>query len=204
MPLILILDVFGMLSRIVEEDEILFVELLVRVRAEAVRICRTLELLSLFLVGTTGHTRNWSDSDVLGEEVLGCKVVHEVLRGDEAAVFFVLLDLEGLKLLADSLGNFFKQISKRLLANMSRDVLSELLIDLGDYLRAPATDLVVNEVDLAAELVGGLFMLRLAKDLLIEGLDLGRVRLILVIAFLAELLVLVIVFHLQVVQLRCE
>ena len=193
-----------MLSRVVEEDEILFVELLVWVGTEAVRICRTLELVSLLFVGTTGHTRNWSDSDVLSEEVLSRKVVHKVLRSDEAAIFFVLLDLEGLKLLADSLGNFLEQISKRLLANVSRDVLSELLIDLSDYLRAPAADLIVDEVDLAAELVGGLFILRVTKDLLVEGLDLGRVRLVLVIAFLAELLILVVVLHLQVVQLRCE
>lgn len=180
-------------------------EFLVRVRSQAVRIRLALELIGLAIVAAaTRHSRHRSNSDVLGEEVLGGKVVHEVLGSDDAAVLFIFFDLESLELLADGVSDSLEQVGKGLLADMSRNILTELLVDLLDDLRAPALNLIIDEVDLAAELVGDFLLFSVLSNPLVQSFDLRRVRLVVVGSLFAELVVLVVVLHLEFVQLRSK
>lgn len=150
-------------------------------------------LTVIFILSDTGERAH---ANILRKEVLRSEVVHKVLGSNVAAIFLILFVLEGLKLLADSLRNVLEEVRESFLAIMCGDVLAELLVDFVNYLRAPALDLIVDKVDLLAQLIGLALVLGEADDLLVERLDFRREgRAVLLVDVLV-----IVVLHLELVQ----
>lgn len=105
-----------------------------------------------FIVITApGDSRLGSDTHVLGNEVLGSEIVHEIFSCDEASVLIILFHNDLLELSADDLHNFFEFEGHRLVLERT-DVLIELLVKLLDDATAPGLNLIVHKLHLLGDL----------------------------------------------------
>ena len=100
-------------------------------------------VVSLAIVVASCHTGQRSDTDVFVEELVSGEVIHEVLCSDVTSLVFTFFRDDLFQLLADSLADLFEQESQRLVVLVSADILTELLVNLLDYLGAPTLHLVL-------------------------------------------------------------
>lgn len=109
-------------------------------------------IVCLAVLFAAGHSREWPDSDVLVQELLGGEIVHEVLGGNVVSIILVFLLDDLIELLANSLADLLKQEGESFVL-VNTDILVELLVSFLDYSLAPALDLIVNEVNFLIELI---------------------------------------------------
>ena len=149
-------------------------------------------------------TRQWSHSDVLRKELFRREVVHEVLGRDVAAVLFVLLYLQLLELTANGLRHLFEHERERLLTVVRTNVLIELRVYLLDDLGAPRLHLVVDQLNLLAQLVRLHLILRQRMNRLVERFNFRRERRAAFTLLLMMRRLAVVMLHLKFMQLARE
>lgn len=107
----------------------------------------SLSTLSIFFIAIVCFGR--PHSNVLGEELFGGEVIHEIFARHETPIFIILLRQNLFQLLYDCLHKFFEKESHSF-AFIVANSLAKLLVNLGGDSVEPGFDLVVGQLHLFA------------------------------------------------------
>ena len=176
----------------------------VHVQAESIvsrhsAACTCLSVLSLGVISTITVVALVLNTDVLVEELLSGKVVHEVLRSDEATVFISIFEQDLVKTFDDGLHDLLEaEVHCLFLLVVGTNIFAELLVNLLNDAVQPVTHVSVSQFNFFVHLDSLVVELLRRLDLDVQLVDLWVSR---ATSLNFKVSLLVRVLHLQLVEL---